>query len=90
MDILKSGNPTNSKNPPTWNAMQFCFLFSLSGSLLILPEWVVVGFRNLAWAHSQKYWDSHQQQKSVTPPTPRTMTLLGRQGWCFQKVDPGF
>ena len=33
------------------------FSFSLlSGSLLILPEGVVVGFRNLAWApNSQKY-----------------------------------
>ena len=26
------------------------FSFSLSSSLLILPEGVVVGFRNLAWA----------------------------------------
>jgi hypothetical protein len=50
------------------------FSLSSSGSLLILPEGVVVGFRNLAWApNSQKYQDSNPQKNIRDPPTPLTM-----------------
>ena len=45
-----------------------------------IPEGVVVGFQNLAWAlNSQKYYDSNQKKMG-------TMLYLGAQMGVFSKV----
>jgi hypothetical protein len=63
-------------------------LLFLPGSLLILPEGIVVGFCNFHGLLSNKNIRIPTNNKnSGTPPTPRTMRFLVGKGGYFEKLS---